>query len=76
MTPAPPIQELQGCRNRGQKGQLPPPPSRSVNPTISTGGQIMSNTLILAPRFPDLPTALREAQTTSFIMAIFCIPLL
>ena len=25
MTPAPPIQELQGCRNRGQKGQLPPP---------------------------------------------------
>ena len=25
MTPAPPIRELQGCRNRGQKGQLPPP---------------------------------------------------
>ena len=27
MTPAPPIRELQGCRNRGQKGQLPSPPN-------------------------------------------------
>ena len=63
MTPAPPIRELQGCRNRGQKGQLSPPPDFGWNISHTLTFKKPCKTTCFRPfGFVDLPTSLGQGH--------------
>ena len=74
-----PLREL-GCRNRGRVAgghTRPPYFGRSVisNNAISTRGadQIMPPTLLLPPRFSDLPTSLEKINFYGLYICMLCL---